>query len=58
MNIQYRLGMLGFLGGSDVAHNGVRNAGLLDQRAALEWILYRGISGALVSTSISRFNLD
>lgn len=38
VNIQYCLGMLGFLGGSDVAHIGVRNAGLLDQRAALEWV--------------------
>ncbi|KAF7195327.1 Carboxylesterase patB [Pseudocercospora fuligena] len=36
--MQYRLGFLGFLGGSEVAQQGVRNAGLLDQRAALQWI--------------------
>jgi carboxylesterase type B len=35
--------MFGFLGGSQIAENGVRNAGLLDQRAALEWI-HRHIS--------------
>jgi carboxylesterase type B len=38
VSIQYRLGMWGFLSGSEVAQNGVLNAGLLDQRAALEWI--------------------
>lgn len=36
--IQYRLGFLGFLGGADVAADGVRNAGLYDQRLALEWV--------------------
>ena len=38
VSIQYRLGMWGFLSGSEIAQNGVLNAGLLDQRAALEWI--------------------
>jgi len=38
VQIQYRLGPFGFLGGSQVAENGARNAGLLDQRAALEWV--------------------
>ncbi|KAK3673376.1 hypothetical protein LTR78_006609 [Recurvomyces mirabilis] len=38
VSIQYRLGLFGFLGGSQVAENGVLNAGLLDQRAALEWV--------------------
>lgn len=38
VQIQYRLGMHGFLGGSQVAQDGVRNAGLLDQRAALLWV--------------------
>lgn len=38
VQMQYRLGMFGFLGGSDVAKHGDRNAALLDQRAALEWV--------------------
>lgn len=38
VSIQYRLGMFGFLGGSEVADDGVLNAGLLDQRAAIEWV--------------------
>jgi carboxylesterase type B len=38
VSIQYRLGMFGFMGGSQIAENGVRNAGLLDQRAALDWV--------------------
>ena len=38
VSIQYRLGLFGFLGGSQVAENGVLNAGLLDQRSALEWV--------------------
>ena len=37
VNIQYRLGLFGFLSGSQVAADGVLNAGLLDQRAALDW---------------------
>lgn len=36
--IQYRLGALGFLAGEQLAEDGTWNAGLLDQRAALEWI--------------------
>ena len=38
VQIQYRLGMWGFLGGSEIAENGVRNAELYDQRAALDWV--------------------
>ena len=38
VQVQYRMGLLGFLGGKEVAENGVLNAGLLDQRAALEWV--------------------
>ncbi|TRM70559.1 cephalosporin esterase [Schizophyllum amplum] len=36
--IQYRLGVFGFLSGSDVQADGVSNAGLLDQRFALQWV--------------------
>ncbi|CZT18014.1 uncharacterized protein RCC_03852 [Ramularia collo-cygni] len=36
--IQYRLGAYGFLAGSEVQADGVLNAGLLDQRAAIEWV--------------------
>ncbi|KFY80344.1 hypothetical protein V499_00797 [Pseudogymnoascus sp. VKM F-103] len=36
--IQYRLGALGFLGGQDFTSNDTWNAGLLDQRLALDWI--------------------
>ncbi|KAJ4412855.1 hypothetical protein N0V82_008706 [Gnomoniopsis sp. IMI 355080] len=38
VSIQYRLGLFGFLAGSDVAENGVQNAGLYDQRLAIEWV--------------------
>lgn len=38
VSIQYRLGVFGFLGGSDVKANGVQNAGLYDQRLAIEWV--------------------
>lgn len=38
VSIQYRLGIFGFLGGSQIKENGVLNAGLLDQRNALEWV--------------------
>lgn len=38
VQIQYRLGASGFLGGDEVKKNGTANAGLLDQRAALEWV--------------------
>ena len=37
-SITYRLGILGFLGGPEVEKDGDLNAGLLDQRAGLEWI--------------------
>ncbi|KAL0956408.1 hypothetical protein HGRIS_002556 [Hohenbuehelia grisea] len=36
--IQYRLGVFGFLAGSEVKSNGVLNAGLLDQEFALRWV--------------------
>ncbi|KAF8956363.1 Carboxylesterase [Flammula alnicola] len=38
VSITYCLGILGFLGGPQVAQDGDLNAGLLDQRAGLEWI--------------------
>ncbi|KAF7318504.1 hypothetical protein HMN09_00359900 [Mycena chlorophos] len=38
VTFQYRLGPLGFLGGSALKENGVLNAGLLDQKAGLEWL--------------------
>ncbi|KAK3067745.1 hypothetical protein LTR53_015189, partial [Teratosphaeriaceae sp. CCFEE 6253] len=38
VSMQYRLGALGFLSGSEIRKNGVPNAGLLDQRAALHWV--------------------
>lgn len=38
VEIQYRLGMLGFLAGSEIKKNGDLNTGLLDQRLALIWI--------------------
>ncbi|KAJ7798785.1 alpha/beta-hydrolase [Mycena leptocephala] len=38
VSITYRLTLLGFLGGPVVAAEGDLNAGLLDQRAGLEWI--------------------
>ncbi|PSR78386.1 Alpha/Beta hydrolase protein [Coniella lustricola] len=36
--MQYRLGVYGFLAGAEVAENGVQNAGLYDQRLALDWV--------------------
>ncbi|KAJ4478531.1 Alpha/Beta hydrolase protein [Lentinula lateritia] len=36
--IQYRLGLFGFLSGSEVKANGSLNAGLLDQHFALRWV--------------------
>ena len=36
--IQYRLGAFGFLSSDDVKRNGQLNAGLLDQRFALQWV--------------------
>jgi carboxylesterase type B len=38
VNIQYRLGLLGFLASSAVFEAGNVNVGLLDQRAALQWV--------------------
>lgn len=38
VSIQYRLGIFGFLGGEQVANDGKRNVGLLDQRMALDWV--------------------
>ncbi|KAL1758390.1 Alpha/Beta hydrolase protein [Schizophyllum commune] len=38
VSMAYRLGLLGFLAGPAVAADGVLNAGLLNQRAALEWV--------------------
>ncbi|THH08486.1 hypothetical protein EW145_g2677 [Phellinidium pouzarii] len=36
--IQYRLGIFGFLPGSEMKEHGVLNAGLLDQEFALKWV--------------------
>ncbi|KAL2847166.1 alpha/beta-hydrolase [Aspergillus pseudoustus] len=36
--INYRLGAFGWLSGSAIQRNGTANAGLLDQRFALEWV--------------------
>ena len=38
VSMQYRLGIFGFLSGSQIDKDGVLNAGLLDQRAALDWV--------------------
>ena len=38
VEIQYRLGAFGFLSSRDVKRNGKVNAGLLDQRFALQWV--------------------
>jgi carboxylesterase type B len=38
VSFNYRLGVLGFLAGSELAAEGNVNLGLLDQRAALAWI--------------------
>lgn len=38
VDIQYRLGIFGFLAGSRVKKNGSLNAGLLDQEFALKWV--------------------
>ncbi len=38
VEIQYRLGAFGFLASADIKNNGQLNAGLLDQRFALEWV--------------------
>lgn len=36
--MNYRLGAFGFLAGEEVKKDGIANAGLLDQRFALEWV--------------------
>ncbi|KAL6834309.1 Alpha/Beta hydrolase protein [Trichoderma sp. SZMC 28015] len=38
VSIQYRLGAFGFLAGAEVAESGTLNAGLLDQRLAMQWV--------------------
>ena len=38
VSIQYRLGPYGWLAAKDVVADGTANAGLLDQRLALEWV--------------------
>ncbi|KAI0837805.1 putative carboxylesterase [Hypoxylon sp. FL0890] len=38
VEIQYRLGAFGYLASAEVKANGQLNAGLLDQRFALEWV--------------------
>lgn len=38
VQINYRVGSFGFLAGDEVRRNGDLNAGLLDQRKALEWV--------------------
>ncbi|CCG85146.1 Predicted protein [Taphrina deformans PYCC 5710] len=38
VSIQYRLGSFGFLASADVHEHGALNAGLLDQRLALQWV--------------------
>jgi carboxylesterase type B len=38
VSVQYRLGAYGFLSSADVRENGQANAGLLDQRSALDWV--------------------
>ncbi|KAJ7062789.1 alpha/beta-hydrolase [Mycena amicta] len=38
VTFEYRLGQFGFLGGNAVKEHGNLNAGLLDQKAALEWL--------------------
>ena len=38
VEIQYRLGAFGFLSSAEVRERGTNNAGLLDQRFALQWV--------------------
>lgn len=38
VTIQYRLGAFGFLASEEVVDRGVANAGLLDQKLAMEWV--------------------
>lgn len=50
VNIQYRLGLLGFLASDTVKKDGVVNAGLLDQRAAISWVVRYVVFSALLVT--------
>lgn len=55
VSVAYRLNLLGFLGGAAVAADGDLNAGLRDQRAALEWVqrnIHRSACFAFISTSL------
>lgn len=56
VSIQYRLGIFGFLSGAEVAKDGVQNAGLLDQRAALDWVQrnIRAFGGDPAMVTVSR----
>ncbi|KAF9493212.1 alpha/beta-hydrolase [Pleurotus eryngii] len=63
VSVAYRLNLHGFLGGAAVAADGDLNAGLRDQRAALEWVqrhIHRIASesagGASVVMQIAAFN--
>lgn len=38
VSLGYRLNILGFLSGKELQADGDANAGLLDQRAAIEWV--------------------
>lgn len=38
VQMQYRIGVFGFLAGEEVKRDGVLNAGLLDQQFALQWV--------------------
>jgi carboxylesterase type B len=38
VSIQYRLDAFGFLSSAEIRENGDANVGLLDQRAALNWV--------------------
>lgn len=38
VSIQYRLGPYGFLASKEIKQDGTANAGLLDQRLALDWV--------------------
>ena len=38
VELQYRVGIYGFLASKDIKNDGNLNAGLLDQRAVLLWV--------------------
>lgn len=55
VSVAYRLNLLGFLGGAALAADGDLNAGLRDQRAALEWVqrnIHRLVYLALAPLSV------